>query len=121
MLERKARQSRRCHEANIARRDGRAVRLGRGARVCAVNVGLTCVDVWPSARKHGVDDEDMRHAVQLGLAQVELADDRLLIIGPARDGRLLEVVVADVDDEPVVIHAMPARRKWYRHLSPEED
>jgi len=82
-----------------------------------VKVGLTCVEVWPSARKHGVDDDDMRHAVEVALAEVHLDAVRTLIIGPARDGRLLEVVVLDVDEDPVVIHAMALRPKWYRHLS----
>ena len=82
-----------------------------------VKVGLTCVEMWPSARKHGIDEGDMRHAVELALAEVHLDADRTLIIGPARDGKLIEVVVLDIDDDPVVIHAMAARAKWYRHLS----
>jgi hypothetical protein len=32
-----------------------------------------------------------------------------------RTGRLLEVVVLD-DDQPVAIHAMALRRKFYEHL-----
>ena len=42
--------------------------------------------------------------------------DRVLIIGPDRSGRLLEVVVIDPDDDPAVIHAMPLRRKLYDYL-----
>jgi hypothetical protein len=37
----------------------------------------------------------------------------LLVIGADTTGRLLEVVVLDPDDEPVVIHAMPLRSKFY--------
>jgi hypothetical protein len=43
-------------------------------------------------------------------------DDRLLIIGPDRTGRLLEVVVIDPERDPAVIHAMPLRRKFYDHM-----
>ena len=37
----------------------------------------------------------------------------MLIIGVDTAGRLLEIVVLDPDsDDPVVIHAMPLRRKF---------
>ena len=38
------------------------------------------------------------------------------MMGPDRQGRLLEVVVIDPDDAPVVIHAMTSRRMFYRYL-----
>ena len=39
--------------------------------------------------------------------------DLTILIGPARDGSLLEVGVLDIDgDDPVVIHAMPLRSKF---------
>jgi hypothetical protein len=35
-----------------------------------------------------------------------------MLIGPARDGQLLEVGLLDADtDDPVLIHAMPVRPK----------
>ena len=37
-------------------------------------------------------------------------------IGADRSGRLLEVVVLDDDGQPVVIHAMVLRRKFYDQL-----
>lgn len=38
-------------------------------------------------------------------------------IGPARDGRLLEVGVLDLDgDDPAAIHAMGLRAKFARFL-----
>lgn len=45
-------------------------------------------------------------------------EGRHLIIGADRAGRLLELVILDDDpeEEPVVIHAMPLRPKFYRHL-----
>lgn len=43
--------------------------------------------------------------------------DLTLLIGPARDGSLLEIGVLDIDGEdPVVIHAMPLRPKFYPFL-----
>ena len=40
-----------------------------------------------------------------------------MLIGPATDGALLEVGVLGFDgDDPVLIHAMPLRRKFYRFL-----
>ena len=43
-------------------------------------------------------------------------DDRDLYIGADRTGRLLEVVVLDDDGQPVAIHAMTLRPKFYEHL-----
>ena len=50
------------------------------------------VDVLPSARKHGIDDVDMDHAVRHATVVEEVADDpiRYLVIGPERSGNLLE-------------------------------
>ena len=53
------------------------------------------VEFHDSARKHGVADEDSKHAIDHALA-IEDADedpDRWLVIGPDRAGNLLEVVV----------------------------
>lgn len=74
------------------------------------------IQVIPSARKHGVDDEDIRHAVRNAVAVSPLGDDRILSIGPARSGALLEVITVQMERERcVAIHAMPLRRK-YEHL-----
>ena len=44
-------------------------------------------------------------------------DDLTMLIGPARDGQLLEVGIVDLDgDDPVVIHAMALRKKFRRFL-----
>jgi len=43
-------------------------------------------------------------------------DDRSLVIGADRAGRLLEVVVLDPFGDPVAIHAMPLRRSFNRFL-----
>lgn len=74
------------------------------------------MEIAESARAHGVADEDIRHAVRIPFRRVAQGTDRVLIIGPDRVGRLLEVVVIDPEDDPAVIHAMPLRRKFYRYL-----
>lgn len=71
-------------------------------------------EIAESARKHGVRDEDIEHAVRHPLRVVP-GEGRDLVIGAGRSGALLEVVILDDDpnDEPVVIHAMPLRPKFH--------
>jgi len=75
------------------------------------------VRIADSARKHGVLDEDILHALRNPL-RVVAGSGRDLIIAADRAGRLLEVVVLDDDptEEPVVIHAMLLRPKFRNHL-----
>jgi hypothetical protein len=75
------------------------------------------VEIADSARKHGIRDEDMLHAIRHP-ARVVPGDGRDLVIGADRAGRLLEVVVLDddPDEEPIVIHAMLLRPKFHRFL-----
>jgi hypothetical protein len=56
------------------------------------------VEVWESARKHGIADADMLHAWRNQLRYVELEYNgvlQLLVLGPSRTGALLELVVPD--------------------------
>jgi hypothetical protein len=75
------------------------------------------VEIAESARKHGVRDEDINHAVRNPL-RVIAGEGRDLVIGADRSGRLLEVVVLDDDPEedPVIIHAMELRPKFRHYL-----
>ena len=75
------------------------------------------VEIADSARKHGVLDEDMQHAIRHP-ARIVPGVGRDLVIGADRSGRLLEVVILDDDPEhePIVIHAMPLRAKFHRYL-----
>lgn len=69
------------------------------------------------ARKHGVADADIRHAVRNTMRRVHLEDELVMLIGPAIDGALLEIGVLDIDgDDAVVIHAQPLRRKFHKLL-----
>lgn len=73
-------------------------------------------EITQSARRHGVPDLDILAAVSVPLRVVRQSGDRVLVIGADSAGRLLEVVVLDPDDDPVAIHAMPLRPKFYRYL-----
>lgn len=61
------------------------------------------------ARKHGVSDDDIRHAIDHAV-RVHAMDGYLLLVGPRRDGQLLGVGYNPGADR--VFHAMPARAKY---------
>lgn len=59
----------------------------------------------------------MLHAVRTAVRRVVMDEDLTMLIGPGADGSLLEVGVLDLEGEdPVVIHAMGLRAKFYRFL-----
>lgn len=75
------------------------------------------MDIHPSARRHGVADEDIEHAVAKAMAIYDQDDDTRLYLGPARNAELLEVVTIVRDDgSELAIHAMTMRRKYLRLL-----
>jgi hypothetical protein len=53
------------------------------------------VEIHDSARKHGVADQDIVHAIDQALALEDTGEDpdRWLLVGPDTAGNLLEVVV----------------------------
>ncbi|MBM9464709.1 hypothetical protein JL108_14725 [Aeromicrobium sp. YIM 150415] len=69
--------------------------------------------ITASARRHGIADEDILHALRHLLRVYEGRDEVLLVIGTARDGRIIEVGIADPDLDPRVVHAMRARPKFW--------
>jgi hypothetical protein len=50
------------------------------------------VDIYASARRHGISDVDINHAVEHALVAGEQDDGKILYLGPDRAGNLLEVV-----------------------------
>lgn len=73
--------------------------------------------VGEPARRHGVADEDMLHAARYATRQVEKDDRFIMLLGPARNGSLLEVGVLDIEsDDPVIIHAMSMRARFYEYF-----
>lgn len=76
------------------------------------------MEIHPSARKHGIADEDIAHAMRHALAIDDQDDDTRLYLGPAGSADLLEVVTIVRDDgSELAIHAMKMRPK-YRRLLP---
>jgi hypothetical protein len=75
------------------------------------------VRVGEPARRHHVSDADIWHAVRNATRMIAMDEALTMLIGPATDGSMLEVGVLDLDgDDPIVIHAMPLRRRFYRFL-----
>jgi uncharacterized DUF497 family protein len=75
------------------------------------------VEIHPSARNHGVANEDIRHAIDHALAIEDAGEDpdRWLVIGPDRAGNLIEVVVlVTTEHAQLAIHAMRMRAKYRR-------
>jgi copper oxidase (laccase) domain-containing protein len=75
------------------------------------------VEIHRSARKHGIADEDIEHAVTNAMAIEDQDDDLRLYLGPATSASLLEVVTVVRDDgSELAIHAMEMRRQYFRLL-----
>jgi hypothetical protein len=73
------------------------------------------VDIESSARRHGVRDEDMLHAVRHHWRAYATDDPAVTMpIGPDTDGRPVEVGVVADDDGVAIIHAMAARSKFLK-------
>ncbi len=78
------------------------------------------MEIFRSARRHGIADEDIVHAVEHALAAGEQEDGKVLYLGPDHAGNLLEVVAVVRDDgSEVVIHAMRMRAKYEPFLRGE--
>ncbi|HEX5929866.1 MAG TPA: hypothetical protein VFY48_10780 [Solirubrobacterales bacterium] len=69
--------------------------------------------VHPSARKHGLADADIKHAVEHAMSIDDQEDDLRLYLGPGRNAALLEVVtVARSGRNEMAIHAMTMRARY---------
>ncbi len=84
------------------------------------------VEVHRSARKHGVADATIQHALGHAIVVVDLEPDadppRVLAIGPDEAGNLLEIIWLDLADETqLVIHAMRLRPAFYDLLPGRDD
>lgn len=70
--------------------------------------------VAPSARKHGLRDDQILHAFNNPMRAEDLDEGLTMLVGPDHAGNPLEIGVVDSDDGPVIVHAMPARPKYLR-------
>ena len=71
------------------------------------------IEILDSARRHGIEDEDVLHAFRNAI-QANRVGDVLILIGADRSGRLLEVGAVDEAERCRIIHAMPARARHVR-------
>ena len=77
------------------------------------------LEIHPSARKLGITDEDIEHAVTYAIAIDDTHDDARLYIGPAHNAALLEVLtIPAIEGSELAVHAMRMRPK-YRGLLAE--
>ena len=67
--------------------------------------------ILASARKHGVEDDDILHAYRNPIRVFDL-DDLTMLIGPDHAAGLLEIGVAHAESIDFVVHAMPARPRF---------
>jgi hypothetical protein len=76
------------------------------------------VRIAEPARKHGVSDADIWHAIRTATHKIDMDEDLTMLIGPAHDGTPLEIGLLDISGEdPVIIHAMRLRPKFYPSIS----
>ncbi|HEX7589885.1 MAG TPA: hypothetical protein VF362_02790 [Demequinaceae bacterium] len=77
------------------------------------------MEIRPSALKHGVRADDIRHAYQNAIRYVEFeyrGETRLLVIGADSAGRLLELVVVPSPETSRIIHADLLRPKFRAYV-----
>lgn len=63
---------------------------------------------WP-ARKHGVSDQDVWHAVRYAVRLVAMDEDLTMIIGSAGDGAMVEIGVCSAWREMIRLPSMLCR------------
>lgn len=74
------------------------------------------MEISNSARRHGIDEDDILHALRNVIRYWETEYDgevRVFAIGADRRGRVLEIVVVPASDPQRVIHADVLRPKFY--------
>lgn len=72
------------------------------------------VEILASTRKHGISDDDIRHAIEnvLGSVSTDAQPDFTILIGPDQASNLLEVGIVGTEEIEYVIHAMRARPQY---------
>lgn len=75
--------------------------------------------IHPSARKHGISDADIEHAVGNAMSIDDRDNGTRLYLGAACNAGLLEVATIVDDELEIAIHAMEMRPK-FRRLLPGE-
>ena len=74
------------------------------------------IEFNPSAFKHGVNEADIRKAIDRFVYEdpLEDFDNKYLLLGFDTQGNLLEVMYNYIDSDTInVFHAMPCRKNFY--------
>jgi hypothetical protein len=84
------------------------------------------VEIHRSARKHGVADSAIEHAISNAIVVVDLEPNadppKVLVIGPDDAGNLLEIIWIELDGQrEVAIHAMGLRDAFHGLLHDREE
>ena len=79
------------------------------------------MEIHASARKHRIADQDITHAFEHALVQLDLDPDdhppRFALVGPDTSGNFIELIAIEADeDRTIVIHAMRARPSFLKLL-----
>jgi stringent starvation protein B len=78
------------------------------------------LEIHRAARKHGISDKDIEHAVSHAMSVYDREDGTRLYLGSARNADLLEVsTIARPGTAEIAIHAMRMRPK-YRRILPRD-
>lgn len=70
--------------------------------------------IAPSARKHGLSEEEIIHACRNPVRIWDLGEGCTMVAGPHQAATFLEVDYIESEQAPVVVHAMRAREKFLR-------
>ena len=76
------------------------------------------MEILSSARRHGLADDDILHAVANAITIDPAHDDGLFFISPGHAGQLLEVLGRQTPDGLLAFHAMPMTPKYRRRYLP---
>lgn len=79
------------------------------------------MEILASARRHGISDDDIRHALANAVITVtsEGQPDFMMLVGPDQSANLLEIGVVEADEIEYVIHAMRARPQYLNAIGKE--
>ncbi len=70
--------------------------------------------IAPSALKHGLSEDEIRHAYRNPVRIWDLGEGFMLIVGPNQAAIFLEVGYVEGEQAHVIVHAMRAREKFLR-------
>jgi len=86
-----------------------------------IRITLNEVRIHPTANKHGLSDEQIRHAWNNAIGHFTIEADteppKSLCIGPDPAANLLEILYLELANTELIIHAMPLRPVFRAHLT----